>query len=168
MHQELSDEEVKALAMEAFQCTWDADDETLVNKYGHGVYLWRFADFARAVIAADRAKRVPMTEQISDGEFEPSVKLVELADRIDHEQNWRRSGIFQRDHLTQDQKDRLQAGVMLRRYAALMAPDSWRLFPPKAVASVSFRASTLDGVVKMAEREQDRAAEAFHGIGSKT
>jgi hypothetical protein len=48
----LTDEEIKAAAMEAFNATWDADDETLVNRYGHGVYFSRFVDFARAVEAA--------------------------------------------------------------------------------------------------------------------
>jgi len=48
-HKRLTDEEIKAFAMEAFDSSLDADDETLVNKYGHGVYLWRFVDFARAI-----------------------------------------------------------------------------------------------------------------------
>lgn len=52
----LSDEDIKATALEAFDCTWDADDETLVNKYGHGVYLWRFVDFTRAIEQAVLAK----------------------------------------------------------------------------------------------------------------
>ena len=52
----LSDEVIKAAALEAFDCTWDADDETLVNKYGHGVYLWRFVDFTRAIEQAVLAK----------------------------------------------------------------------------------------------------------------
>lgn len=108
-------------------------------------------DLARAIEQAVLAKRVP-TQQISDSEFTPDAKLMELADKIDHEQNWRHSGIFQDDHLTQDQKDRVLAGVMLRRYADLMAPESWRLFPPKSVVSHSYRAATLEAVVKMAER----------------
>lgn len=62
----LSDDEIKAAALEAFNCTWDADDETLVNKYGHGVYLWRFIDFARAIEQAVLAKRVPMTPEETD------------------------------------------------------------------------------------------------------
>lgn len=60
--QVLTDDFIKAEALEAFDCYWDADDETLVNKYGHGVYLSRFIDFARAVEAAVLAKRVPMTQ----------------------------------------------------------------------------------------------------------
>jgi hypothetical protein len=43
-------------------------------------------------------------------------ELNSLADRIDHEQLWRRSP-FDRDQLTQDQLDRLDAGVALRRFA---------------------------------------------------
>ena len=119
----------------------------------------KILSFARAIEAAVRAKMgVAVPEQISEGEFAPEAKLLELADKIDHEQNWRHSGIFQRDHLTQDQKDRVLAGVMLRRYADLMAPESWRLFPPKSVVSHSYRAATLEAVVKMAER---------HGIVGK-
>ena len=110
-----------------------------------------YAAICKYLEQAVLAKRVPM-QQISDGEFAPDAKLLELADKIDHEQNWRHSGIFQRDHLTQDQKDRVLAGVMLRRYADLMAPESWRLFPPKSVVSHSYRAATLEAVVKMAER----------------
>lgn len=52
----LSDEQIKESAMLAFDSSWDADDETLVNKYGHGVYLWRFIDFARAIEAAHGVK----------------------------------------------------------------------------------------------------------------
>jgi len=44
-------------------------------------------------------------------------ELEQLADRIDHEQLWRLSGMEQ-DNLTPEQKDRLWAGVNLRRYAA--------------------------------------------------
>lgn len=43
--------------------------------------------------------------------------LNALADRIDHEQLWR-GNPFARDRLTQDQRDRLDAGVNLRRYAS--------------------------------------------------
>lgn len=43
-------------------------------------------------------------------------ELKALADRIDHEELWRRPGI-ERDEMTQDQTDRLMAGVCLRRYA---------------------------------------------------
>src|SRR5581483_2690469 len=39
-----------------------------------------------------------------------------LANRIDHDQLWRRPGI-ERDEFTQEQSDRFWAGVHLRRYA---------------------------------------------------
>ena len=42
--------------------------------------------------------------------------LEALADRIDHEQLWRKAAMY-RDDFTQDQLDRLDAGVQLRRYA---------------------------------------------------
>lgn len=99
------------------------------------------------------AQAVPQ-EQISDGEFDADKRLMELADKIDYEQNWRLSGIDQRDRLTQEQQDRVTAGVMLRRYADLMAPDSWRLFPPKHLSGGlhCFRAATLEKAVEMASR----------------
>ena len=40
-----------------------------------------------------------------------------LADRIDHEELWRRPGM-ERDTMTPEQRDRLNAGVNLRRYAS--------------------------------------------------
>lgn len=48
----LTDEQIVAAANEAFGTTIDLDDETLVNKYGHGVYISRYLDFARAIEAA--------------------------------------------------------------------------------------------------------------------
>lgn len=44
-------------------------------------------------------------------------KINELADRIDHEQLWRRP-FFDRDTMTQEERDRLDAGVYLRRHAS--------------------------------------------------
>lgn len=44
-------------------------------------------------------------------------ELNALANRIDHEELWRRS-LFDRDSLTTEQRDRLDAGVYLRRYAS--------------------------------------------------
>jgi len=45
-----------------------------------------------------------------------SEEIEALANRIDHEELWRRPGM-ERDSLTQDQRDRLDAGVNLRRFA---------------------------------------------------
>lgn len=44
-------------------------------------------------------------------------ELEALADRIDHEELWRRPGL-ERDTMTQEQRDRLDAAVNLRRYAS--------------------------------------------------
>jgi hypothetical protein len=84
-------------------------------------------------------------------------KLMELADRIDHEQLCRWAGM---DHhkMTPEQKDRMNAGVALRRYADLWAPGRWIVFPP--VGPVHFSASTLDKAVEMAKRDEVRQAEA--------
>ncbi len=80
-------------------------------------------------------------------------KLMELADRIDHEQLWRRSWLA-RETMTQEQTDRLDAGVMLRRYADLLGGNCWRIYPPRP--NVSFRAATLDKVVEMVRRDEAR------------
>lgn len=95
--QVLTDDFIKAEALEAFDCYWDADDETLVNKYGHGVYLSRFIDFARAIEAAVLAKRVPITEsawqnplhpdQISDKPIPNWTPLYRLMSKISDPSN---------------------------------------------------------------------------------
>lgn len=78
------------------------------------------------------------------------VKLKELADRIDHEKLWSWAGM---DHykMTPEQRDRMNAGVYLRRYADLLGSNHWRLFPPKP--SLSYRAETLDEVIAMARKD---------------
>lgn len=80
-------------------------------------------------------------------------KLQALADRIDHEQLWRRAP-FERDTLTADQRDRMDAAVELRRYADLLGSETWRIYPPRP--GISFRAGTLDKVVDMARRDDAR------------
>jgi hypothetical protein len=82
-------------------------------------------------------------------------KLLALADQIDHEKLWRRAGI-DRQNMTPDQRARLDAGVMLRRYANIMTPGHWLLIPP--TGPVQFGASTLDEVYEMAKRDQARAS----------
>jgi hypothetical protein len=84
----------------------------------------------------------------------PNPKLMELADRIDHEQLCRRAGL-ERSTWTQEQRDRCAAGVHLRRYADLLGTSSWRLYPPAGVPTC-YRAATLDAVVEMARREELR------------
>ena len=44
-------------------------------------------------------------------------ELEALANRIDHEELWRWPGM-DRDKMTPEQRDRLMAGVYLRRYAS--------------------------------------------------
>jgi hypothetical protein len=86
-------------------------------------------------------------------------KLLELADRIDHEQLWKRAAM-DRQNMTDDQQARLDAGVMLRRYADLLTPGRWLLIPP--TGSVQFSAGTLDKVYEMAKRDGARK-EPTHG-----
>lgn len=84
----------------------------------------------------------------------PSDRLMELADRIDHEKLCLRAGI-DRAGWTQEQKDRCDAGVHLRRYADLLGSESWRIYPPKGIPT-RFSASTLDAAIAMAKREEAR------------
>lgn len=49
--------------------------------------------------------------------LEDAAAIKALADRIDHEELWRRP-MMERDTWTQEQRDRLDAGVHLRRYAS--------------------------------------------------
>lgn len=80
-------------------------------------------------------------------------KLFDLANRIDPEKLWQRAGM-DRPGFSDDQKDRLDAGVNLRRYANLLQPDRWLLIPPSG--SVQFSSASLDGVYEMAWRDVDR------------
>ena len=86
-------------------------------------------------------------------EHAPCAKLLELADRIDPEQLWRRAGL-DRQRMTPEQQDRLDAGVNLRRYADLLGSGGWRLYPPRP--GMSFRAGSLEAVVGMARRDEVR------------
>jgi len=81
--------------------------------------------------------------------------LLDLADRIDHEQLWRWAGM-DHDKMTPEQKDRLNAGVALRRYAHLLSPGNWVVFPP--TGNVHYSASTLDRVAEMARRSVTQIA----------
>jgi len=94
-------------------------------------------------MTADHAPAVPEIPT------EKQKKLLDLADRIDHEQLWRVAGM---DHgkFTPEQKDRLDAGVALRRYAHLWAPGRWVVFPPEG--PVHYSASTLDRAYEMAKK----------------
>jgi hypothetical protein len=125
-----------------------------------------------AIVAKIRAKQAakpkhsPLAAQPcpSQGCEEPpsakQQKLLDLADRIDHEELWRWAGM---DHhkMTPEQRDRMNAGVALRRYAQLWAPGRWVVFPP--VGPVRFSASTLDKAVEMAKRDESRRNDRGHG-----
>jgi hypothetical protein len=115
------------------------------------------ADAIRALKAtpqphADEAAKV---EFIADEVDVPTRqgKLLALADRIDHEKLWRLAGM-DHDDLTGEQKDRMNAGVALRRYADILAPGHWVLIRP--TGAIQYGASTLDKAVEMARREEAR------------
>ncbi|PZP97529.1 MAG: hypothetical protein DI587_17170 [Variovorax paradoxus] len=89
-------------------------------------------------------------------------KLRDLADRIDPEQLWRRSPMDRFNSMTPEQVDRLDAGVALRRYAELLEPMRWLVFPP--TGSVRFSASTLAAAAGMAQRHETRAVPVPAGV----
>jgi hypothetical protein len=45
----LTEKQIVLAANEAFDTHIDLDDDTLVSKYGHGIYVSRFIDFCRAI-----------------------------------------------------------------------------------------------------------------------
>lgn len=85
---------------------------------------------------------------------EPPQRLLDLADRIDHEKLCLRAGL-EREKWEQEQRDRCDAGVHLRRYADLLGSKSWRIYPPSGIPT-RFSAGTLDDVVAMAKRDESR------------
>lgn len=92
---------------------------------------------------------------VSPEHHQPAAWLMELADRIDPDELWRRPGLEQLD-MPPEQQDRLEAGVNLRRYADLLGQGHWRVFPPRR--GICFRSSTLAGAVEMAQRDEERRA----------
>jgi hypothetical protein len=109
-------------------------------------YAWRRTVAAAPTAGAATTSETPSAKQ---------AKLRALADRIDHEKLWRRPMMY-RDRLTDDQRDRLDAGCMLRRYSDLLAPGRWLVLPP--TGNVQFSAGTLEKVTEMAKADQDRRA----------
>ena len=132
-----------------------SDENTLVElAKNHGAYTHEENNPGIAIVfrphqlvAFVAAITQPTTVQQAEPPSEKQQKLLDLADRIDHEELWRRAGLF-RKGMTPEQCDRLDAGVALRRYADLWAPGRWVVFPP--VGPVHFSASTLETAVEMA------------------
>lgn len=121
--------------------------------------MTRTNTIGETISAHDRGEDLPIRmreplEVASVVTVRPSEKqkqLLELADRIDYEQLWRSAGM---DHqkMTPEQKDRMNAGVALRRYADLWAPGRWVIFPPEG--NVHFSASTLAKAFEMAAKDR--------------
>lgn len=82
-------------------------------------------------------------------------KLLSLADRIDHEKLWQLPAMHH-DTLTQDQRDRMDAAVELRRFADILGPGRWLVIPP--TGPMRFSAYTLDKAYEMAKKDDDRKA----------
>lgn len=118
----------------------------------------------RASLAAPASAGVEPTQA---REAEPAsakqIKLRELADRIDHEKLWSRPALEHRDW-PQENRDRMDAGVALRRYSDLLEPNRWLIFPPSG--PVQFSAVTLDDAVRMAKKEEARRAASTSPKGS--
>jgi len=102
-------------------------------------------------VKTDAAPAVDAGER--DAPSEKQKKLMELADRIDHEELWRWAGMHHYK-MTPEQKDRMNAGVELRRYAQIWKADRWIIVPP--VGPVRFSASTLDKAYEMAKKDDAR------------
>lgn len=116
--------------------------------------IHEYLDAAFSALAATSAHSAAV-QQEEEQPSDKQKKLMELADRIDYEELWRRAGMHH-DKMTPEQQDRMNAGVALRRYAWLWAPGRWLIFPP--VGPVNFSASTLDKVYAMAKKDEGRAA----------
>jgi hypothetical protein len=138
------------------------DLDALVREYGNAPVIG--PGRTRRVVMQDIYRlaseifAAPTAGAATTSEDAPSVKqekLRALADRIDHESLWKRP-MMCRDQMTDEQRDRLDAGVMLRRYSDLLAPGRWLVVPP--TGSVQFSAASLDKVTEMAKADQDRKA----------
>jgi hypothetical protein len=115
------------------------------------MFLPQWRKFANALLALTHPPAA--SEREGDEPSEKQKKLLALADRIDHEKLWRWAGM---DHhkMTPEQRDRMNAGVELRRYARIWKADHWIVIPP--IGPVLFIASTLDEAVEMAKRDAQR------------
>jgi len=144
--------------MEALWGHGEVDDDTrraakVVCNFAAAVFAGRSAGVAQATTASASGAE---DTQVAEPAVAPSKrreKLLTLADRIDHEKLWRRPMMF-RDGLTDDQRDRLDAAVNLRRYADLLAPGRWLVLPP--TGNLQFSAGSLEAVTEMAKRDQER------------
>ena len=105
-------------------------------------------------LRASLAAPMPQAEPQESAEpSEKQRKLMELADRIDYERLCLRPGLTHRD-MTPEQRDRMNAGVELRRYAQIWKADRWIVIPP--TGPVRFSASTLDKAYEMAKKDEAR------------
>ncbi|WP_020722912.1 hypothetical protein [Variovorax atrisoli] len=135
-----------------------ADCVTAVRPYSTALATVPAEELIAFVRNVESALSLTSTEE-SDGDT-PSAKqqkLYELADRIDYERLCLRPGMTHRD-MTPEQRDRMNAGVELRRYARIWKADRWIIVPP--VGPVQFSASTLDAAYEMAKKDEVRNATA--------
>lgn len=108
---------------------------------------------AREVLAKIAAGGIVSPAEPNEEPSEKQRKLLDLADRIDYERLCLRPGMTHRD-MTPEQRDRMNAGVELRRYAQIWKAGRWIVIPP--VGPVRFSANTLDRAVEMAKRDEER------------
>ena len=119
-------------------------------------YVPAIAD-ALAIVGKIRAAAGHEAEALPLAPATEQQKLRDLANRIDHEELWRRDPFDRLEgKMTPEQIDRLDAAVHLRRYSDLLQPGRWRVFPPHG--GVSFSAGTMDTVFRMAQRQEARRA----------
>jgi hypothetical protein len=119
-----------------------------------GAY-YQATEFGQSVLGNAPAASVAQAEDAAEPPSKKQEELHALADRIDHEKLWKRPMMY-RDRLTDDQRNRLDAAVNLRRYADLLAPGRWLVLPP--TGNLQFSAGSLEAVTEMAKRDQDRRA----------
>lgn len=92
--------------------------------------------------------------------YEESIeRLRALADRIDHEELWRRPGLEHHDW-PQDKQDRMMAGVNLRRYASKLQEKEDAAKPGR----VYMRGFKLERVTGNYPRDRGCGDNEWHGV----
>lgn len=125
---------------------------------GESLWLGNQIGTKGQAVVADPAQATPEGAELPPlqaGSMTRQEKLLALADRIDHEKLWRQPAM-DRHTLTDDQQARLDAGVMLRRYADILAPGRWLVIPP--TGGIQFGAGSLNAAYEMAKRDEARKA----------
>ncbi len=147
--QRYSAEQIAQAIMQIVNGTWLPGGAPQVQAKIKDIIADAIATPARATLEGADLPPLPA------GSMTRQEKLLALADRIDHEKLWRQPAM-DRHTLTDDQQARLDAGVMLRRYADILAPGRWLVIPP--TGGIQFGAGSLNAAYEMAKRDEARKA----------